>query len=100
LPNNCAANRYFFINPVKGDLRASGADYKTKAAVAISSASLSPRSRAHQSKGDSGLADLLVVRSAQQARFSDFGVHRTSGEHYGPVVYYRAAGLVRQRPKK
>jgi uncharacterized damage-inducible protein DinB len=102
---------YFFINPAKGIEPPKGdpkrADYKTKADVVdYVKKSFADGAALIQSKGDSGLGDLLVDPfSKQQARFSDFawGFIEHSGEHYGQlVVYYRAAGLVppESRPKK
>jgi len=102
---------YFFINPVKGIDPPKGdpkrADFKTKAAVVdYVKKSFADGAALIQSKGDSGLGDLLVDPfSKQQARFSDFawGFIEHSGEHYGQlVVYYRVAGLVppESRPKK
>ena len=100
---HAAGANYFFINPAKGidppkgDPK--GAEFSTKAAVvAYVKKSFADGAALIQSKGDSGLGDLLVDPFAkQQARFSDFawGFIEHSGEHYGQlVVYYRAAGLV------
>ncbi len=108
---HAAGANYFFINPAKGIDPPKGdpkrADYKSKADVAaFVKKSFSDGAALIQSKGDSGLSDLLVDPfSKQQARFSDFawGFIEHSGEHYGQlVVYYRAAGLVppESRPKK
>lgn len=102
---------YFFINPAKGIDPPKGDpkrdDYKTKAAlVDYVKKSFADGAALIQSKGDSGLGDLLVDPfSKNQARFSDFawGFIEHSGEHYGQlVVYYRIAGLVppESRPKK
>jgi len=102
---------YFFINPVKGLEPPKGdpkrADYKTKAAVVdYVKKSFADGAALIQSKGDSGLNDLMIDPfSKNQARFSDFawGFIEHSGEHYGQlVVYYRVAGLVppESRPKK
>lgn len=102
---------YFFINPVKGEKPPEGdpkrADYKTKAAVVeYVKKSFGDGAALIQSKGDSGLGDLMIDPfSKNQARFSDFawGFIEHSGEHYGQlVVYYRVAGLVppESRPKK
>ena len=106
-----AGGNYFFINPAKGLDAPKGdpkrADFKTKAAVVdYVKKSFSDGAALIQSKGDSGLGDLLVDPfSKNQARFSDFawGFIEHSGEHYGQlVVYYRVAGLVppESRPKK
>lgn len=108
---HAAGANYFFINPVKGIDPPKGdpkrADYKTKTAVVdFVKKSFSDGAALIQSKGDSGLGDLLVDPfSKQQARFSDYawGFIEHSGEHYGQlVVYYRVAGLVppESRPKK
>lgn len=102
---------YFFINPVKGIDPPKGdpkrADYKTKADVVdFVKKSFADGAALIQSKGDSGLGDLMIDPfSKNQARFSDFawGFIEHSGEHYGQlVVYYRVAGLVppESRPKK
>ena len=102
---------YFFINPVKGLDPPKGdpkrADYKTKAElVDYVKKSFADGAALIQSKGDSGLGDLMIDPfSKNQARFSDFawGFIEHSGEHYGQlVVYYRVAGLVppESRPKK
>jgi len=108
---HAAGANYFFINPVKGIDPPKGdpkrADYKTKAEVVeFVKKSFGDGAALIQSKGDSGLGDLLVDPfSKQKARFSDFawGFIEHSGEHYGQlVVYYRSAGLVppESRPKK
>ena len=108
---HAAGANYFFIDPVKGIDPPKGdvkrADYKTKASVVdFVKKSYSDGAALIESKGDSGLNDLLVDPfSKNQARFSDFawGFIEHSGEHYGQlVVYYRAAGLVppESRPKK
>ena len=102
---------YFFINPAKGIDPPKGDpkrdDYKTKAAlVDYVKKSFADGAALIQSKGDSGLNDVLTDPfSKNQARFSDFawGFIEHSGEHYGQlVVYYRVAGLVppESRPKK
>jgi uncharacterized damage-inducible protein DinB len=102
---------YFFINPAKGERAPEGdpkrADYKSKAAIVdFVKKSFADGAALIQSKGDSGLGDLMIDPfSKQQARFSDFawGFIEHSGEHYGQlVVYYRVAGLVppESRPKK
>ena len=102
---------YFFINPVKGLEPPKGdpkrADYKTKSdLVDYVKKSFADGAALIQSKGDSGLGDLMIDPfSKNQARFSDFawGFIEHSGEHYGQlVVYYRVAGLVppESRPKK
>jgi uncharacterized damage-inducible protein DinB len=108
---HAAGANYFFINPAKGIEPPKGdpkrAEYNTKAAVVdFVRKSFADGAALIQSKGDSGLGDLLVDPfSKQQARFSDFawGFIEHSGEHYGQlVVYYRSAGLVppESRPKK
>ena len=108
---HAAGANYFFINPVKGTDPPKGdpkrADYKTKAAVVdFVKKSFGDGAALIQSKGDSGLNDLMIDPfSKNQARFSDFawGFIEHGGEHYGQlVVYYRAAGLVppESRPKK
>ena len=108
---HAAGGNYFFINPAKGIDPPKGdpkrADYKTKAAVVdYVKKSFADGADLIQSKGDSGLGDLMIDPfSKNQARFSDFawGFIEHSGEHYGQlVVYYRVAGLVppESRPKK
>jgi uncharacterized damage-inducible protein DinB len=108
---HAAGANYYFINPVKGIEPPKGdpkqAEYSSKAAVVdFVKKSFGDGAALIQSKGDTGLGDLLVDPfSKQQARFSDFawGFIEHSGEHYGQlVVYYRAAGLVppESRPKK
>ena len=108
---HAAGANYFFINPVKGVAPPQGdpkrADYKTKAAVVdFVRKAFADGTGLIQSKGDSGLGDLMIDPfSKNQARFSDFawGFIEHSGEHYGQlVVYYRVAGLVppESRPKK
>ena len=110
---HAAGANYFFINPAKGLKSPEGdpkrAEYKTKAAVAdFVKKSFADGAALIQSKGDSGLSDLIIdpfSKQPQQARFSDFawGFIEHSGEHYGQlVVYYRVAGLVppESRPKK
>lgn len=108
---HAAGANYFFISPAKGEKPPEGdpkrADYKTKAAVVdFVKKSFADGAALIQSKGDSGLNDILTDPfSKQQARFSDYawGFIEHSGEHYGQlVVYYRVAGLVppESRPKK
>jgi uncharacterized damage-inducible protein DinB len=110
---HAAGANYFFINPVKGLKPPEGdpkrAEYKTKAAVIdFVKKSFADGAALIQSKGDSGLNDLLIdpfSKQPAQARFSDFawGFIEHGGEHYGQlVVYYRVAGLVppESRPKK
>jgi uncharacterized damage-inducible protein DinB len=108
---HAAGGNYFFINPAKGIDPPKGdpkrADYKTKAEVVeFVRKSFGDGAALIQSKGDSGLGDVMIDPfSKNQARFSDFawGFIEHSGEHYGQlVVYYRAAGLVppESRPKK
>ena len=103
---------YFFSNPATGQKMPTEEDpsknkLKSKAeVVAFVKKSFADGAALIQSKGDSGLGDLLVDPfSKNQARFSDFawGFIEHSGEHYGQlVVYYRIAGLVppESRPKK
>jgi uncharacterized damage-inducible protein DinB len=108
-----AANaNYFFTNaalnkkmPAEEDPKR--ADYKTKAdVVAFVKKAFADGAAAIQSKGDSGMSDLVVDPFAhQQMRILDiaYGFIEHSGEHYGQlVVYYRVAGLVppESRPKK
>jgi DinB superfamily len=102
---------YFFVNPAKGLEPPKGdprrGDYKTKAdLVDFVKKSFADGAALIQSKGDSGLGDLMIDPfSKNQARFSDFawGFIEHSGEHYGQlVVYYRVAGIIppESRPKK
>jgi len=103
---------YFFINPAKGIKPPEGddpkrADFKNKAAVVdFVKKSFADGAALIQSKGDSGLGDVIIDPfSKNQARLGDFawGFIEHSGEHYGQlVVYYRVAGLVppESRPKK
>lgn len=108
---HAAGANYFFINPAKGITAPQGdpkrADYRTKAElVDFVKKSFADGAALIQSKGDSGLGDLMIDPfSKNQARFSDFawGFIEHSGEHYGQLaVYYRVAGLVppESRPKK
>jgi uncharacterized damage-inducible protein DinB len=108
---HAAGGNYYFINPAKGIDPPKGdpkrADYKTKASVVdFVKKSYAEGAALIQSKGDSGMNDLLTDPfSKNQARFSDFawGFVEHGGEHYGQlVVYYRVAGLVppESRPKK
>lgn len=110
---HAAGGNYFFINPAKGLKAPEGdpkrAEYKTKAAVVdFVKKSFADGAALIQSKGDSGLGDLMIdpfSKQPQQSRFSDFawGFIEHDGEHYGQlVVYYRVAGLVppESRPKK
>jgi uncharacterized damage-inducible protein DinB len=109
---HAAGANYFFINPAKGLKPPEGddpkrADFKNKAAVVdFVKKSFADGAALIQSKGDSGLGDVMVDPfSKNQARLSDFawGFIEHSGEHYGQlVVYYRVAGLVppESRPKK
>lgn len=102
----------FFINTVNGKKMPEMADpkreqYKTKAdVVAYVKKSFADGAAAIKSKGDSGMADLVVDPfENQQARIGDFayGFIEHSGEIYGQLtVYYRAAGMVppESRPKK
>src|SRR5215472_642989 len=108
---HAAGANYFFINPAKGVEAPKGdpkrAEFKTKSElVDYVKKSFADGAALIQSKGDTGLGDLMVDPfSKNQARFSDFawGFIEHSGEHYGQlVVYYRVAGLVppESRPKK
>ncbi len=108
---HAAGANYFFINPAKGLKAPAGdpkrADFKTKAAVIdFVKKSFADGAALIQSKGDSGLNDLMIDPFAnQQVRVGDYawGFIEHSGEHYGQlVVYYRVAGLVppESRPKK
>ncbi|HEY3705089.1 MAG TPA: DinB family protein [Terracidiphilus sp.] len=108
---HAAGANYFFINPARGMDAPKGdpkrADYKTKAAVVeFVKKSFGDSAALIESKGDSGLNDLMVDPfSKNQSRISDFawGFIEHDGEHYGQlVVYYRTAGLVppESRPKK
>jgi uncharacterized damage-inducible protein DinB len=81
--------------------------YKTKAdVVAFVKKSFADGAAAIKTKGDKGMADLVIdPDSNQQVRVSDmaYGFIEHSGEHYGQLaVYYRLAGLVppESRPKK
>ena len=105
-----AGANYFFINPVVGKKPPAAEDpkrdqYKTKAdVVAFVKKSFADGVAAIQSKGATGLNDLIVWDN-QQVRVVDsaYGLIEHCGEHYGQlVVYYRAAGLVppESRPKK
>src|SRR4051794_13736972 len=108
---HAAGANYFFINPAKGLEAPKGdpkrAEFKSKSElVDYVKKSFADGAALIQSKGDSGLGDLMVDPfSKNQARFSDFawGFIEHSGEHYGQlVVYYRVARLVppESRPKK
>jgi uncharacterized damage-inducible protein DinB len=108
---HAAGGNYFFINPAKGIKVPEGdpkrSDFKTKAAVVdYVRKSFADGAALIQSKGDSGLNDLITDPFAnQQARVGEqaWGFIEHSGEHYGQlVVYYRVAGLVppESRPKK
>jgi uncharacterized damage-inducible protein DinB len=109
---HAAGANYFFTNAVTGD-KTSPEDlmkrdrYKDKAAiVAFVKKSFADGAAVIQSKGDSGLNELVVEPFGhQQIRVVDFayGFIEHSGEHYGQlVVYYRLSGLVppESRPKK
>jgi hypothetical protein len=108
---HAAGANYYFINPAKGievpkDASKLG-ELKTKAQIVeFVKKAFGDGAALIQSKGDSGMNDLLVDPfSKNQARFSDFAWDfiEHSGEHYGQlVVYYRVAGLVppESRPKK
>jgi uncharacterized damage-inducible protein DinB len=108
-----AANaNYFFIKPATGQKPPAAEDpkrsqYKTKAeVVAFVQKSFSDGAAVIQSKGDSGLNELLVDPfQNQEIRLGDmaWSLLEHSGEHYGQlVVYYRVAGLVppESRPRK
>ncbi|UWZ83254.1 DinB family protein [Occallatibacter riparius] len=108
---HAAGANYYFINPAKGmevpkDASKLG-ELKTKAQIVeFVKKAFGEGTALIQSKGDSGMNDLLIDPfSKNQARFSDFAYDfiEHSGEHYGQlVVYYRVAGLVppESRPKK
>jgi len=108
---HAAGANYFFINPVTGQKSPEGDpkrdQYKSKAdLVAFVKKSFADGAAVIQSKGDSGMSELVVEPfSHQQVRIGDlaYGFIEHSGEHYGQlVVYYRLAGLVppESRPKK
>jgi uncharacterized damage-inducible protein DinB len=108
---HAAGANYFFTNQVVGKPMPEGDpkrdDYKTKAdVVAFVKKSFADGAAAIQSKGNKGMADLVVDPFAhQKMRVLDmaYGFIEHSGEHYGQlVVYYRVAGLVppESRPKK
>ena len=108
---HAAGGNYFFINPAKGLMPPEGdpkrSEFKTKAAVVdYVRKSFADGAALIQSKGDSGINDLMIDPFAnQQTRISDqaWGFIEHSGEHSGQlVVYYRVAGLVppESRPKK
>jgi len=103
---------YFFTDAVTGknsnpeDLMKRD-HYKNKAdIVAFVKKSFADGAAAIQTKGDKGMASLIVEPfSHQQMRVEDlaYGFIEHDGEHYGQlVVYYRLAGLVppESRPKK
>jgi uncharacterized damage-inducible protein DinB len=103
---------YFFTNLALGQKPPAEEDpkrdqYKTKAdVVAFVKKSFADGAAAIKTKGDKGMADLVIdPDSNQQVRVSDmaYGFIEHSGEHYGQLaVYYRVAGLVppESRPKK
>jgi len=107
-----AGANYYFTNPVLGKPAPSEDDmkadrFKTKAeVVAFVKKAFADGAAAIQSKGDSGMSELIVEPfSHQQVRIGDlaYGFIEHCGEHYGQlVVYYRVAGLVppESRPKK
>lgn len=108
---HAAGANYFFTNQVTGKPLPDGdpkrSDYKTKAdIVTFVKKSFADGAAAIQSKGNKGMADLIVDPFAhQQMRVLDmaYGFIEHSGEHYGQlVVYYRISGLVppESRPKK
>ena len=108
---HAAGANYFFINPAKGLEPPKGdpsapTTRPRQRSLTIVRKSFADGAALIQSKGDSGMSDLMIDPfSKNQARFSDFawGFIEHSGEHYGQlVVYYRVAGLVppESRPKK
>jgi len=109
---HAAGANYFFINLAKGEKPPAEEDpkranFKTKAdLVAFVKKSMADGAAVIQSKGDSGMSDLMLDPfSNQQVRVLDFayGFIEHMGEHYGQLaVYYRVAGLVppESRPKK
>jgi DinB superfamily len=109
---HAAGGNYFFIYPATGQKMPTLEDpkrdqYKTKAdIVAFVKKSFSDGAQLINSKGDSGMNDLVTdPESHQQVRVVDmaYGAIEHSGEHYGQLaVYYRVAGLVppESRPKK
>jgi len=109
---HAAGANYFFINLAKGEKPPAEEDpkrsnFKTKAElVAFVKKSMADGAAVIQSKGDTGMSELLLDPfSKQQVRVLDFayGFVEHMGEHYGQLaVYYRVAGLVppESRPKK
>jgi len=108
-----AANaNYFFTNLALGQKPPAEEDpkrdqFKTKADVAaFVRKAFADGAAAIKTKGDKGMADLVVdPDSHQQVRVSDlaYALIEHDGEHYGQLaVYYRVAGLVppESRPKK
>jgi uncharacterized damage-inducible protein DinB len=109
---HAAGANYFFTNLVSGQKPPAEedpkrADYKTKPdVVTFVKKAMADGAAAIQSKGDSGMNDLLLDPFAnQEVRILDYayGFVEHMGEHYGQLaVYYRVAGLVppESRPKK
>jgi DinB superfamily len=109
---HAAGANYFLINIANGEKPPaeedpSRAKYKTKAdVVAFVKKSIDDGAAMIKSKGDTGLAGMMVDPfENQQVRIFDwtYGFMEHMGEHYGQlVVYYRVAGLVppESRPKK
>jgi uncharacterized damage-inducible protein DinB len=107
-----AGANYFFTNIASGQKPPEQEDpprakYKTKAdVVAFVKKSFDDGAAVIKSKGDAGMAGLMVDPFAnQQVRVFDwaYGFIEHCGEHYGQLaVYYRVAGLVppESRPKK
>jgi uncharacterized damage-inducible protein DinB len=108
-----AANaNYFFTNLALGQKPPAEEDpkrdqFKTKADVAaFVKKAFGDGAAAIKTKGDKGMADLVVdPDSHQQVRVCDlaYALIEHDGEHYGQLaVYYRVAGLVppESRPKK
>ena len=109
---HAAGANYFFITVANGEKPPaqedpSRAKYKTKAdVVALVTPSLDEGAAAFKTRGDAGMAGMMVDPFVnQQVRVFDwaYGFMEHAGEHYGQlVVYYRLAGLVppESRPKK
>jgi hypothetical protein len=105
-----SASMYFFTDEAVGKKARYGDDpkrdeLKTKEQiVAFVKKSVEDGAELIKSKGDAGMAGLVVLGN-QTYRLSDlaYGLTEHSGEHYGQlVVYYRINGLVppESRPKK
>ena len=109
---HAANSNYFFTNLALGQKPPAEEDskrdqFKTKADVAaFVKKAFADGAAAIKTKGDKGMADLVVdPDSHQQVRVSDlaYALIEHDGEHYGQLaVYYRVAGLVppESRPKK